>query len=100
MSEREKCPFCFTEINLGATVCTGCGAYKGNSIESLPPLASLMILVMWLAVGPGAIVYGLTSRNVTVMERLFAIAIGATVTFFGWKFLNWLLFRPVWFRRR
>lgn len=25
----ENCPFCMTEINQGASVCTGCGAQKG-----------------------------------------------------------------------
>jgi ABC-type proline/glycine betaine transport system permease subunit len=26
----EKCPFCMSTVNEGATVCTGCGAYKAR----------------------------------------------------------------------
>lgn len=98
MNEMEKCPFCLTEINLGATACTGCGAHKGNSGDSLPGLMSLMILVGWLALGPGAIVMGFTSGDFKGMQRLFPVALGVIVTFLGWQILNWLLFRPTWFR--
>ena len=42
-----SCPFCKTDIPVGASVCVGCGARKGTRSDTIPPLASLMRIGVW-----------------------------------------------------
>lgn len=104
MSTYETCPFCGTGINLGATVCTGCGAYKAQRSHA-SPFGALFVLGFWLMFGPGMFIaafmfegYFFSGDLPGWADRLAAIVIGVFVTFLGWYLVR-RLFQPVWFRR-
>lgn len=65
----EQCSLCKTDINEGATVCTGCGAVKTTRGEirkrgsSQPLPGGCLIVSIWLFFGPLLVVIGFASNE-------------------------------------
>lgn len=58
----QNCPFCMTELHVGATVCHGCGAYedvKKNNLFVIPLVLTGIVFVVAMSSG-SLIAWGIT----------------------------------------
>jgi hypothetical protein len=98
--QSEHCPFCRTQINEGATVCVGCGAYKGQRKMEGALWSNLSwYFPIWAApfvLGPLAIIWAISESWIVGVIMLIVIWLGYRMFRKGWRHAN----EVAWIRRQ
>lgn len=76
-----KCPFCKTEINEGATVCAGCGAYESTPAREGGAGTKLLLLI---TVPCGLFVALATAASMGLMGMIISVFF----TYMAYKFVS------------
>ena len=99
-SNEQFCPFCRSQIDGAATICSGCGAYKAidPSIQPLTLWLQSYALFGFALLAFTAFVAGLI--NDRYPAPLYGLVAAVVAGFVGWLLRRWAYSEPTWHRTR